>query len=73
VIALKHGIQRGRWCSEEARGSYGVSLWRHIRKNWGAFSNYVSYEVGDGLRIVFGMIFDAVIVLSSVIFLNSFP
>jgi hypothetical protein len=44
--------ERG-WCSEEARGTYGVSLWRYIRKNWGAFSNFVSYKVGDGLRICF--------------------
>jgi len=39
VIASKYGIQRGGWCSKEARGSYGVSLWRHIKKYWGAFSN----------------------------------
>jgi hypothetical protein len=24
-----------------------------MRKNWGAFSNYISYKVGDGLRIRF--------------------
>jgi hypothetical protein len=53
VIASKYGIQRGGWCSEEARGSYGVSLWRYIRKNWGAFLNYISFKVGDGLRINF--------------------
>jgi len=28
-----------------------VSLWRNIRKNWGAFSNFVPYKVGDGFRI----------------------
>jgi hypothetical protein len=44
--------QRG-WCLEEARGTYGVSLWRYVRKNWRAFSNFVSYKVGDGLRIRF--------------------
>jgi hypothetical protein len=53
VIASKYGIQRGGWCSEEARGSYGVSLWRYIRKNWVAFFNYISFKVGDGLRIRF--------------------
>jgi hypothetical protein len=30
-----------------------VSLWRNIRKNWGAFSNFVPYKVGDGFRIRF--------------------
>jgi hypothetical protein len=53
VFALKYEIQRGGWCSEDARGFYGVSLWRYIRKNWGAFSNYISFKVGDGLRIRF--------------------
>ncbi len=41
------------WCSEEARGSYGVSLWRYIRKNWVAFFNYISFKVGDGVHIRF--------------------
>jgi hypothetical protein len=30
-----------------------VSLWKYIRKNCGAFSNFVSYKVGDGLHICF--------------------
>jgi hypothetical protein len=53
VIVLKYGIQRGWWCLEEAQSTYGMSFWRYIRKNWGAFSNFVSYKVGDGLRIRF--------------------
>jgi hypothetical protein len=52
-IVSKYGIQRGGWCSKEARITYGLSLWRYIRKNWGVFSNFVSYKVGDGLRIHF--------------------
>jgi len=28
---MKYEIQRGGWCSEEARGPYGMSLWRNIR------------------------------------------
>jgi hypothetical protein len=27
VIDGKYGILRGGWCSEEARGPYGMSLW----------------------------------------------
>lgn len=26
-------------------------VWRFIKKNWRAFSNYISYKVGDGLHI----------------------
>jgi hypothetical protein len=48
----KHGIRRGGWCLKEAQSTYGVSLWRYIRKNWRAFSNFV-YKVGDGLCIRF--------------------
>jgi hypothetical protein len=47
----KYGTQRGGWCSEEAQGTYGVSQWRNIRKNWETFSNFVSYKVGDGFCI----------------------
>jgi hypothetical protein len=53
VIVSKYGFQREGWCSEEARGPYGVSLWRNIRKNWGVFSNFASYKVGDGFPIHF--------------------
>jgi len=53
VIELKYGLKRGGWCSEEARGPYGVSLWRNIRNGWGSFSNFLSYKVGDGSHISF--------------------
>jgi hypothetical protein len=35
------------------RGPYGVSLWRNIKNDWRAFSNFVSYKVADGSRIRF--------------------
>lgn len=53
AIASKYGIQRGGGALEEARGSYRVSLCWYIRKNWGAFSNYISFKVGDGFHIRF--------------------
>jgi hypothetical protein len=53
VIDSKYGHKRGGWCSEKARGSYGVSLWRYIRNGWGSFSNFLSYKVGDGSHISF--------------------
>jgi len=53
VIESKYGLKRGGWCSEEARGPSGVSLWRNIRKGWGSFSNFLSCKVGDGSHISF--------------------
>jgi len=53
VIESKYSLKRGDWCSEEAQGPYGVSLWRNIRNGWGSFSNFLSYKVGDGSQISF--------------------
>jgi len=63
VIASKYGIQRGEWFSEEAQGTCGVSFWRYIRKNWGAFSNLFPIRLGMAFTFTYGMIFGAVIVL----------
>uniref|UniRef100_A0A2N9FRJ8 Reverse transcriptase domain-containing protein n=1 Tax=Fagus sylvatica TaxID=28930 RepID=A0A2N9FRJ8_FAGSY len=37
VVAAKYGEGRGGWTSNLPRGSYGCSLWRHIRKGWEVF------------------------------------
>jgi hypothetical protein len=34
-------------------GSYGVRVWKNIRRGWGEFSIFVRFEVGDGSRIRF--------------------
>ncbi|KAG6730538.1 hypothetical protein I3842_01G085400 [Carya illinoinensis] len=43
----------GVWCSKEARGAYGVSLWKFIRKEWESFVKHVNFVVGEGSRISF--------------------
>ncbi len=53
VVAAKYGEGRGGWTSNLPRGSYGCSLWRHIRKGWEVFSSHVGFEVGLGTRISF--------------------
>jgi hypothetical protein len=53
VIESKYGIKRGGWCSDEARGPYGMSLLRNIGNGWGSFSNLLSYKVGNGSLISF--------------------
>jgi hypothetical protein len=53
VIVEKYGVMSGGWCSEEAWESYGVCLWKNIRNEWGTFSNFVSFRVGNGSHIRF--------------------
>jgi hypothetical protein len=53
VIVEKYRVQSGGWCSEEARGPYGVCLWKNIRNGWWIFSYFVSFKVGDESRIRF--------------------
>jgi hypothetical protein len=48
VINVKYGSVRGGWCSLPAAGSYGVSVWKYIRRGWDTFAKYVRLEVGDG-------------------------
>lgn len=50
VVDVKYVRQRGGWCSNGVIGSYGVGLWKFIRRGWGEFSRY---EVGNGSVISF--------------------
>jgi hypothetical protein len=53
VVALKYGVNPGNWMSEIARGPYGISLWKHIRKGWAKFYVHTKFEVGNGNCIRF--------------------
>jgi hypothetical protein len=53
VIDAKYGSMWGGWCSDIVRGSYGVTLWKNIRKDWPSFSKALSFEVGDGAKVHF--------------------
>jgi hypothetical protein len=33
--------------------SYGVGVWKHIRRGWECFSKFLKFEVGDGYHISF--------------------
>jgi hypothetical protein len=41
------------WTFGEVFGPNGVSLWKNIRKEWGTFSRFLSFEVGDGTMVRF--------------------
>ena len=53
MVEAKYGSLWGGWCSKEVKGSYGLCLWKSIRKEWETFSNHLYMQVGDGVRIRF--------------------
>ena len=53
VIATKYGSSGGGWCSNMVSGSYGVSLWKSIRKDWDSFKSFISFDIGDGSKVGF--------------------
>jgi hypothetical protein len=55
VIEVKYVSMRGGWCSTEIAGTYGVSLWKHIRRGGDNFSNFVHFEVGVCYALMLGV------------------
>jgi hypothetical protein len=53
VVEIKYGSMWGGWCTEEGHGSYGVNVWKSIRKEWGCFVPFISYRVGAGDNVKF--------------------
>jgi hypothetical protein len=53
VIEVKYGSVRGGWSSLPVTGSYGVSVWKFIRRGWDTVAKYLHFEVGEGSHICF--------------------
>jgi hypothetical protein len=53
VIDVKFECLKGGWCSKEVLGTFGVGVWKHIRRGWDKFSNFVCFEVEDGSHVSF--------------------
>ena len=53
VIFSKYGNLQGDWTTREVNGPNGVSLWKHIWKDWGHFARHLHFEVGDGSKTRF--------------------
>jgi hypothetical protein len=53
VVDSKFYSLWGEWCSNEPLGSYGVGLWKNIRRGWGSFAGHTTFEVGDGAKVSF--------------------
>jgi hypothetical protein len=58
---VKYGSMAGGWCTNQVMGTYGVGVWKHIRRGWECFSKFIKFEVGMAPKLVFGMIFGVVI------------
>jgi hypothetical protein len=41
VVEAKYGSLNGGWCSKEVEGSFGVGVWKHIRRGWSVFLEMV--------------------------------
>jgi hypothetical protein len=52
-VDSKFGNFWGGWCSPKLVGSFGVGLWKNIRKGWETFSSFFRFEVGDGVTAKF--------------------
>ncbi|RVW16682.1 hypothetical protein CK203_080853 [Vitis vinifera] len=53
VICAKCGEEEGCWRSRVVRGSFGVGLWKAIRRGGDVLSDNLVYSVGNGRRVRF--------------------
>jgi hypothetical protein len=53
VIEVMYGSVRGGWSSLLVTGSYGVSVWKFIRRGWDNVAKYLRFEVSEGSHIRF--------------------
>lgn len=53
VVEAKYGSMWRGWCFNEVVRSFGVEVWKNIRREWGVFSRFIKFEVGDGSKIKF--------------------
>jgi hypothetical protein len=52
-VKVKYGSMWVGWCFNEIFGSYGVGVWKHIRRGCGMFFRFVRFEVGDRDKVRF--------------------
>jgi hypothetical protein len=53
AVDSKFGSLWRGWCSLEPTGTFGVGLWKNIRKGWEKFVGFSRFEVGGGARTKF--------------------
>jgi hypothetical protein len=52
-VDAKFGGLWGGWCSNELVGSYGVGVWKNIRRVCGIYSSHTRFDVADGVNVRF--------------------
>ena len=50
---MKYGMEDGGWFSNIPRGSYGIGLWKDIRKEAMQLLQNCSLEIGHGRKVRF--------------------
>ena len=53
LLRVKYGEEKGGWCTKGVRASYGVGVWKVIRKGQDSMVGKIAIEVGDGSRVKF--------------------
>ena len=53
VIGVKHGLEGCGWKSKDARGPFGVGVWKEILKEMSWCWNNMKFKVGKGTKIRF--------------------
>jgi len=53
VIDVKFESLKGGWCSKEELGTFGVGVWKYIRRGCDKFHKFVRFEVGVGSQVTF--------------------
>ena len=53
VICAKYGEEERGWRSHVVRGSFGVGLWKAIRRGWDVIGDNLVYSVGNSRRVKF--------------------
>uniref|UniRef100_A0A2N9IL45 Reverse transcriptase zinc-binding domain-containing protein n=1 Tax=Fagus sylvatica TaxID=28930 RepID=A0A2N9IL45_FAGSY len=51
VVASRHGVVNGGWCTCQVQGSYGCGLWKGIMLGWDQFHKHLRFTVGRGDRV----------------------
>ncbi|RVW55820.1 hypothetical protein CK203_075800 [Vitis vinifera] len=51
VIGVKHGLEGCGWKSKDARGPFGVGVWKEILKEMSWCWNNMKFKVGKGTKI----------------------
>ena len=54
VIVGKFGEEEGGWTTRVVRESYGMGLWKDIKKGWEEFFLRTRIRIGNGRRTRFG-------------------